>query len=157
MERNIVIGNLQVESQESRVESQSLKPKAQSPNNQKGFTLLELMIAMFIMIILLSVALPTYQRSIQHARETVLQENLWQMDRAIDQYAADKGKFPQSLDDLVKDEYLREMPIDPITEKAEWNEIKEEDTLSPDGGQVLKDIKSLAAGEDSNGKKYEDY
>ena len=157
MEKNTVIGNLRVESQESRVESQSPKPKAQSPNNQKGFTLLELMIAMFIMIILLSVALPTYQRSIQHARETVLQENLWQMDRAIDQYAADKGKFPQSLDDLVKDEYLREMPIDPITEKAEWNEIKEEDTLSPDGGQVLKDIKSLAAGEDSNGKKYEDY
>jgi len=150
MERNIVIGNLRVESRESRVESQR-------PNNQKGFSLLELMIAMFIMIILLSVALPTYQRSVQHARETVLKENLWQMNRAIDQYAADKGKFPQSLDDLVKEEYLREMPIDPITEKAEWQEIKEEDTTSTDGGQVLKKVKSRAEGEDRDGKKYEDY
>ncbi len=167
MERNIVIGNLQVRSLNSEVRSlgkdQRSKTEDQSeirnPKSkmEKGFTLLELMIAMFIMIILLSVALPTYQRSVQHARETVLRENLWQMDRAIDQYAADKGKFPQSLDDLVKDEYLREMPIDPITEKAEWNEIKEEDTLSPDGGQVLKNVKSLAEGVDSDGKKYEDY
>ena len=125
--------------------------------NQKGFSLLELMISMFILIILLSVALPTYQRSVQQARETVLKENLWQMRRAIDQYAADKGKFPLSLDDLVKDEYLREMPVDPISEKAEWQEVQEEDTNSPDGGQVLKDVKSRAEGEDSNGKKYEDY
>jgi type II secretory pathway pseudopilin PulG len=115
------------------------------------------MIAMFIMIILLSVALPTYQRSVQHARETVLKENLWQMRRAIDQYAADKGKYPLTLDDLVKDEYLREMPADPISEKAEWLEVKEEDENSPDGGQVLKDVKSRAEGEDGDGKKYEDY
>jgi len=54
---------------------------------QKGFSLLELMIAMFIIIILLSVAIPTYQKSVEHARETVLAENLWQMRRAIDQYS----------------------------------------------------------------------
>ena len=66
----------------------------------KGFSLLELMIAMFILIILLSVALPTYQRSVQHAKETVLKENLWQMRKAIDQYASDKGKYPQSLDEM---------------------------------------------------------
>lgn len=143
MERNTVTGNIKVQSAKCKF--------------QKGFTLLELMIAMFIMIILLSVALPTYQRSVQHARETVLQENLWQMRRSIDQYASDKGKFPTSLDDLVTEKYLREMPIDPITEKATWQEIQEEDTLSTDGGQVLKDVKSLAEGEDSDGKKYEDY
>ena len=124
---------------------------------QAGFSLLELMIAMFIMIILISVALPTYQRSVQHARQTVLQENLWQMRRAIDQYAADKGKLPQSLDDLVTGKYLREKPMDPITEKAEWKEIQGEDSNSPDGGQGLQDVKSLADGEDSEGKKYEDY
>ena len=125
--------------------------------NCKGFSLLELMIAMFILIILLSVALPTYQRSVQHARETVLKENLFQMRRAIDQYASDKGKLPQSLDDLVTDGYLREKPVDPITEKAEWNEIQGEDAYSPDGGQGLKDVKSLAEGEDSDGKQYVDY
>ena len=83
-------------------------------NNQKGFSLLELMIAMFIMIILLSVAVPTYQRSVQHARELVLKENLWQMRRAIDQYTADKGKMPKSIEDLVGAKYLHEKPIDPI-------------------------------------------
>ena len=66
----------------------------------RGFTLLELMIAMFIVIILLSVALPTYQRSVQYAKETVLKENLWQMRKAIDQYASDKGKYPPSIESL---------------------------------------------------------
>ncbi|MBC7899392.1 MAG: type II secretion system protein [Saprospiraceae bacterium] len=124
---------------------------------QRGFSLLELMIAMFIMIILLSVALPTYQRSVQHARETVLKENLWQMRRAIDQFAADKGKLPQSVDELVEGKYLREKPIDPISEKNEWTEIQGEDPSSPDAEEGMKDVKSLAEGEDSEGKKYEEY
>ena len=126
-------------------------------NGQKGFSLLELMIAMFILIILLSVALPTYQRSVQQARETVLKENLFQMRRAIDQYGADKGKLPQSLEDLVKDEYLRELPFDPLIEKKEWKEIQGDDNNSSEGGQGLKDVKSTAEGEDSAGIKYEDY
>ena len=122
---------------------------------QKGFSLLELMIAMFILIILLSVALPTYQRSVQHAKETVLKENLWQMRKAIDQYASDKGKYPQSLEDLVTGKYLREMPVDPILEKAEWKAITGEDPLAPDGGEVLTDVKSMAEGTDSNGNSYD--
>src|SRR5215210_2992125 len=88
------------------IQIQNPKSKIQ---NAKGFSLLELMIAMFIMIILLSVAFPTYQRTIQHARETVLKENLWQMRKAIDQYSADKGKLPQSIEDLVENKYLREV------------------------------------------------
>ena len=131
-------------------------PKSQFPN-QKGFSLLELMIAMFILIILLSVAFPTYQRSVQHARETVLKENLWQMRRSIDQFTADKGRTPKSIDELVEGKYLREKPIDPITEKDEWNEIQGEDPLSPDGEQGLKDVKSLAEGEDLDGKSYQEY
>ncbi len=126
-------------------------------SNQKGFSLLELMLAMFILVILLSVALPTYQRSVQHARETVLAENLWQMRRAIDQYGADKGKLPQSLEDLKSAEYLRETPIDPITESATWSEVVGEDPNSTDGAQGLKDVKSLAEGEDSSGKSYSEY
>ena len=124
--------------------------------SQKGFSLLELMIAMFILIILLSVAIPTYRITVQNARETVLKENLWQMRRSIDQYAADKGKLPQSLDDLVTDGYLREKPVDPITEKSEWDPVMGED-INNDGEQGLKDIKSMAEGEDREGKKYQDY
>lgn len=115
------------------------------------------MIAMFILIILLSVALPTYQRSIQHARETVLKENLWQMRKAIDQFHSDKGKLPQSMNELVEGKYLREMPVDPINDKTEWDEIMGEDTTSVDGEQGLVDVKSLAEGTDSEGKDYKDY
>lgn len=131
--------------------------KANRSNGERGFSLLELMIAMFILIILLSVAVPTYQRSVLYARETVLKENLWQMRRAIDQYTADKQKLPQSIDDLVKDKYLREKPIDPIVEKDEWDEIQGEDTSSPDAESGLVDVKSLADGQDSNGVDYKKY
>ncbi|HXF42924.1 MAG TPA: type II secretion system protein [Pyrinomonadaceae bacterium] len=126
-------------------------------NRTKGFSLLELMIAMFILIILISIAVPTYQRSVQHARETVLKENLWQMRRAIDQYTADKGKMPQSLQELVEARYLREIPIDPIMDKAEWEQVYGEDPLSSQNQNGLKDVRSLAEGEDSTGKPYKDY
>lgn len=124
---------------------------------QRGFSLLELMIAMFIMIILLSVAVPTYQRSVRHARETVLRENLWQMRRAIDQYAADKGRLPQSLEDIVSAKYLHEMPIDPVEQKTEWDEIMGEDSLSRNGEQGLIDVKSTAEGADSEGVPFKEY
>ena len=124
---------------------------------QKGFSLLELMIAMFIMIILLSVAVPTYQRSVRHARETVLKENLWQMRRSIDQYTADKGRLPQSIDDIVEAKYLHEKPVDPIQDSAEWDEIMGEDPMSAEGEQGLVNVKSLAEGEDSEGVPYKDY
>jgi general secretion pathway protein G len=141
---------------ETAVSRQIQNPKSKI-QNQKGFSLLELMIAMFILVILLSVAVPTYQRSVQHARETVLKENLWQMRKAIDQFTADKGRMPKSIDELVEGKYLREKPLDPITEKDEWNEIQGEDSLSPDGEQGLSDVKSLSEGEDSEGKPYKDY
>ena len=145
-----MIGNLQVSSLKSQVSSRR-------PNQQKGFTILELMIAMFILIILISVALPTYQRSIQHARETVLKENLFQMRRAIDQYTADKGKLPESLDKLIEDKYLREKPVDPVSEKAEWDEVPGENFDPNDTGSGIKDVKSVSEGEDGDGKKYSEY
>ena len=125
--------------------------------NQKGFSLLELMIGMFIIVILLSVALPTYQRSVQYAREKVLAQNLWQMRRQIEQYAADKGKLPPSLEDLKEKKYLSEIPIDPILEKAEWNEIFGDDPNSTEKEQGLINVKSTVDGADSDGKKFADY
>lgn len=124
---------------------------------QAGFSLLELMIGMFIIIILLSVAVPTYQRSVQYAKERVLEQNLWQMRRAIDQYASDKGKLPESIDKLVEDKYLHSRPIDPIIENTEWQEEFGSDPNSTDNGQGLVNVKSTSPGEDSNGKKYSEY
>jgi general secretion pathway protein G len=125
--------------------------------SQGGFTLLELLIVMFILVILLSVALPTYQKSIQQAKETVLKENLWQMRRAIDQFATDKGKLPASIAALVGAGYLREAPVDPMLERAEWNEVLGDDPNSTEGAQGLVDVKSVADGEDDTGRSYKDY
>ncbi len=122
-----------------------------------GFSLLELMIAMFIIVILISVAVPSYQRAMQNARETVLKENLWQMRRAIDQYQADKGKPPQSLDDLVTAKYLRERPVDPITETTDWNEVMEADSTDSEAEPGMSNIKSASDGVDSEGKAYSEY
>ncbi len=115
------------------------------------------MIGMFIIVILLSVALPTFQRSVQYAREKVLEENLWQMRRQIDQYAADKGKLPESIEKLKEDKYLSEIPMDPILGKAEWDSVMGDDPNSNENGQGLIKVKSRADGEDSNGKKYSEY
>ncbi len=149
-------------SAESEIESVATPcPKFRIPHSairtQKGFSLLELMIAMFILIILISVTVPTYQRTVQHAREVVLKENLWQMRRAIDQYSSDKGKPPQSIEDLVTDKYLREVPTDPISEDKEWEEVMGDDTSSPEAEQGMKDVKSKAGGTDAEGKEYRDY
>lgn len=115
------------------------------------------MIAMFIMIILLSIAVPTYERSVRQARESVLKENLWQIRNKIEQYRADKGKLPKSVEDLVEAKYLREKPIDPILEKTEWQEIQGDDVNSPDGEQGMVDVKSLAEGADIDGKAFSEY
>ena len=165
MERSIVTGksildfgfwilDSRQEPRNGRTLSEIQNPKSKIQN---GFSLLELMIAMFILIILLSVAFPVYQRTVQHARETVLKENLWQMRREIDRFTADKGKLPKSLAELVEGKYLREIPMDPVAEKAEWKEVLGEDSLSPDGEQGLTDVNSLAEGSDSEGKAYKEY
>lgn len=131
--------------------------RARTKRRQLGYSLLELMIAMFIIIILISVAVPSYQKAMQNARETVLKENLWQMRRAIDQYSADKGKPPQTVDDLVTAKYLRERPTDPMTEKDEWREVMETDTTSETAEAGMTDVKSTSDGVDSEGKAYSEY
>ena len=108
----------------------------------RGFTLLELMIVISIIIILAAVALPQYQKTIMHARETVLRDDLFKIRSLIDQYAADKGKLPQSLDDLVSSGYMREIPTDPITDKKDWNIVTGEDPYSTEGASGVTDIHS---------------
>ena len=122
-----------------------------------GFTLLELMIVISIIIILASVALPQYQKTIMHARETVLRDDLFKMRSLLDQYAADKGKLPQSLDDLVTEHYLREVPQDPITEHKDWNVVTGEDPNSASGESGVTDVHSSAAEASSDGTSYSEW
>src|SRR2546426_12111859 len=122
-----------------------------------GFTLLELMIVISIIIILAAVALPQYQKTIMHARETVLKDDLFRMRSLIDQYAADKGKLPQSLDDLVSAGYLREVPNDPITDKKDWNTTTGDDPYSTEGGSGITDVHSAAGETATDGTPYSDW
>jgi general secretion pathway protein G len=92
-----------------------------------GFTLVELMIVMAIIAILMSVAIPIYSRSITRSKESVLKNNLYTMRTVIDEYTYDKQKAPQTLNDLVSDGYMRQIPVDPITGTADsWKIIMED-------------------------------
>jgi general secretion pathway protein G len=87
---------------------------------KSGFTLLEMMIVMIIIGVLLSIALPIYNRSLVRARESVLHNDLFELRKLIQQYTLDKQKAPQSLDDL-KPTYIKEIPKDPMTGEANWD------------------------------------
>ncbi len=94
---------------------------------RRGFTLIELMIVMAIIAILMSMAVPIYNRSITRARESVLRNNLFTMRTVIDEYTYDKQKAPQSLQDLVSEGYLRQIPTDPMTGTSDsWKTIMED-------------------------------
>jgi general secretion pathway protein G len=96
-------------------------------NLRNGFTLIEMMIVMAIIVILISVAIPFYQKAIIRAKETVLHNNLFAMRSAIDEYTYDKQKAPQSLQDLVSAGYMHDVPRDPITQdNNSWKIIMED-------------------------------
>jgi len=93
----------------------------------RGFTLIEIIIVFALIGILVGLALPRYQHSRHRAQEAVLKEDLFQMRKLIDQYYSDKGKYPATLRTLVEENYLRTLPIDPMTGSADtWQEIKDQ-------------------------------
>jgi general secretion pathway protein G len=97
-----------------------------------GFTLLEMMVVIGIIIIILGMAVGRYEQSVKKAREAVLKQDLVVMRKAIDEYTLDKEAAPQSLDDLVTAQYLREVPTDPITQQKNWKTESEDIALSPE-------------------------
>ena len=111
---------------------------------ERGFTLVELLVVMAVIMLLLAIAIPSYKQSIKHAKEAVLKEDLHTMRTAIDQYTVDKEKAPQGLDDLVQAGYLKVIPVDPMTNRADTWMTSESDTLmdinETQGG--IDDVKS---------------
>jgi general secretion pathway protein G len=113
-----------------------------------GFTLIELLIVMAIIGTLLSIAVPRYFRSLQHARETVLKQDLWILREAIDKYYADLNEYPEKLPDLVDKHYVRSVPVDPFTRLADtWTVVASDDPDHPG----IRDIQSGAPDIASNG------
>jgi general secretion pathway protein G len=111
----------------------SLRSKAAAARGRsRAFTLIELMVVIAIILVLLAMAAGRYERSLQHAREAVLKQDLQTMRNAIQQYTLDKQQAPQSLDDLVSAGYLREIPVDPVTRTRDWHADYEGVLLSVD-------------------------
>ena len=105
------------------------KPSRRSlTRGRRGFTFVEMMVVITIIVILITVAIPIYQKSIIRSREAVLKNNLFTLRTVIDNYTYDKEKAPQSLNDLVSDGYLKKVPLDPITNTDQWRLVMEDAT-----------------------------
>lgn len=116
-----------------------------------GFTLIELLVVFTIIALLLTLALPRYFGSVDRSKETVLRENLNQMRDAISRYHADKGRYPESLDTLAAERYLRAVPLDPITESRQtWQVLAPPDTQR----SGIYDVRSGAPGQAQDGTEY---
>jgi general secretion pathway protein G len=128
----------------------------QRRTRQLGFTLIELMVVISIIVILMSVAIPRYQASILRARETVLRDDLYTMRTVIDQYTLDKQKAPQSLQDLVDSGYLKTLPMDPFTNSRDsWVPVTDDSLMSPDQSQPgIIDVHSGSDQKSSEGSAY---
>ena len=100
--------------------------------SRAGFTLIELMIVITIILILIGMAAQRYEKSVQHAREATLKQDLMVMRQSIDNYTLDKQAAPQSLDDLVQAGYLRKVPTDPMTGASDWVAQYDSVVLSPE-------------------------
>ena len=112
---------------------------------ERGFTLVEMLIVVAIVGILAAMAIPSYRHAVVKAKEAVLAEDLWIMRDLISQFYVDQGQYPMSLEELVEKKYLKEIPVDPFTGVAEWEEIPEEiDEEDPLAETGIMDVRSLS-------------
>lgn len=124
-----------------------------------GFTLLELLIVVTLIVVLAGIGISTYALSVRRAKEAVLREDLFRLRDAVDQYNADKGSYPPDLASLVSGGYLRQVPRDPITESADtWQIVMSEpDPANPDATPGVFDVKSGAEGSAIDGTPYSEW
>jgi len=126
---------------------------------QRGFTLVEIMIVISLIVILASMSLVQYRHSVVRSKEAVLKEDLFRMRDAIDQYYADKNSYPSAIDALVSDGYLRQIPKDPFTNsESTWQTVPAEpDPNNPVGDPGVYDVKSGADATALDGSRYADW
>ncbi|OYW37166.1 MAG: type II secretion system protein G [Hydrogenophilales bacterium 12-61-10] len=126
---------------------------------KRGFTLVELMVVMAIIALLLALALPRYFNHLESSRETILKQDLVVMRDAIDKFHGDRGRYPNSLDELVSERYLRALPVDPITERSDTWQVVAPAFDEADAGEAgeLYDVKSGAPGTARDGSAYADW
>ncbi len=126
---------------------------------ERGFTLIELLVVISMISILAAMGVVQYRNSVQRTRETTLRHDLFQMRDVIDQYYADKGKYPSSLDALVSDGYMRKIPIDPITNSTDtWQTVPAEaDPGNPSSEPGIYDVKSGAPGTSLEGTAFSEF
>ena len=124
-----------------------------------GFTLIEILIVLTLVVVLASVGMANYRNSVTHAAEAVLKEDLFRMRDAMDQYYADKNKWPSDLSDLVSAGYMREIPTDPITKsKDTWQtKIAEADANNPASAGGIDDVHSGSDATAIDGTRYADW
>ena len=125
----------------------------------RGFTIIELMVVLFIITILATMGMTQYRQSVVYAREGVLKEDLFRMRDAIDQYYADKGSYPSTLDALVSDGYVRKIPDDPFTKSnSSWQTVPAEpDPNNPTAEAGVYDVKSGSDATALDGTKYAEW
>jgi general secretion pathway protein G len=125
----------------------------------RGFTMIELLVVLALIVILASMGMAQYRSSVVHAKESVLKDDLFKMRDAIDQYYADKNQWPTALDALVSEGYLRKLPEDPFTKSATtWQTVPAEpDPNNPSAEVGVYDVKSGSEATALDGTKYSDW
>ena len=137
-----------------------MERRIQSGNSAKrsGYTLIELMIVMAIISVLVSIAVPLYQKALTRTKESLLKNNLFTMRTVIDEYTFDKKKAPQTLQDLVSEGYLRAIPLDPITGNDQWRTVMEDALTSVDQTEPgIWDVHSMSDQKSLEGTPYSEW
>lgn len=141
--------------------SEELRTHTSTPDRRRcgGFTLIEVMVVMTLLVLLATLGMTQYRNSVTRAEEAVLKENLFRMRDAMDQYYADKNTYPSDLAALVSEGYIREVPTDPMTKsKDTWTTVQAEpDANNPASQMGVNDVKSGSERTALDGTRYADW